>query len=276
MQLPVDLRLDDDGWQCIRQLTVRAGETTISLLLDDLDPYRFPEAHATGRLDGVAVERWRRALVDAWTLLASHHPETAEEIAAGVTVLVPLHAAPNHDVSATSRHCFGAVALSQPAHGSLFAGALAHERQHVKLSALLDLVPLMSDPGWAHWYAPWRDDPRSLAALLQGAYAHLGVAGFWRRQRHLGHNEPSGRAHVEFVRWRDETRDVVSTLLASGALTPLGVRFVDGMAATLDAWREEPVPTAAEQQARAVAHRHRLAWQLRNGRIGDETKDHDE
>lgn len=262
--IPLNPRLDGDGWWGIRRLTVGAEGTTTSFLLDDLDPYRFPEAGTTGRLDGVAVEQWWRALGDAWGLLVTHHSETAEEIAVGMTTLIPLHALPGHDVSATSRHSFGALALSQPADGRSFAVALAHERQHAKLSALLDLIPLIDDPGRNHWYAPWRDDPRSLGALLQGAYAHLGVAGFWRRQRHLDQSETAQRAHMQFARWRDETRDVVSTLQASSVLTRLGARFVNGMATTLDAWREESVPTAAAQQARTVASKHRAAWQLRN------------
>jgi hypothetical protein len=32
-------------------------------------------------------------------------------------------------------------------------------------------------------YAPWRSGPRPLNGLLQGAYAFLGVSGFWRQQR---------------------------------------------------------------------------------------------
>lgn len=274
--IPADPRLDGDGWSGIRRLTVRAAGTTTSFLLDDLDPYRFPEARTAGRLDTVAVGKWQRALGDAWALLMEHHSETAQEIAAGVSVLVPLQSLREHRMSATSRHSFGAVALSPPLQGRSLAADLAHERQHAKLCALLDLVPLVDDPRRTRWYAPWRDDPRPLGALLQGAYAHLGVAGFWRRQRHADHDETALRAHVEFARWRDETRGVVATLHASGALSPAGTRFVDGMAATLDTWRDEPVPAAAVQQARTVATDHRTAWQLRHGQLGGREKLHRE
>lgn len=266
--IPADPRLDGDGWSAIRRLTVRAASATASFLIDDLDPYRFSEAVTAGRLDTVALGEWQRALGDAWALLTAHHPETAEEIAAGVSVLVPLHPLRGRRMSATSRHSFGAVALSPPSHGRLFAVDLAHERQHAKLSALLDLVSLVDDPGRTRWYAPWRDDSRPLSALLQGAYAHLGVAGFWRRQRHLERGETALRAHAEFARWREETREVVGTLQASGGLTRCGTRFVDGMATTLDAWREEPVPVAAIQRARTFATNHRSAWQLRHDQPG--------
>lgn len=267
--IPANPRLDGDGWQGIRRLTVCAKGTTTSFLLDDLDPYRFPGRRTAARLDITELGYWQRMLSDAWALLVDHHPETAAEVATGMTVLVPLRAGPGHDVSATSQHSFGAIALSRPSHGCSFAATFAHERQHAKLSALLDLIPLIGDPGRKRWYAPWRDDPRPLGALLQGAYAHLGIAGFWRRQRLLNQSEMPRCAHVEFARWRDGTRDVVSTLQASGTLTRLGARFVAGMAATLDAWRAEPVPAAAAQQARTAAQQHRAAWQLRNGRSGE-------
>lgn len=276
LPIPGNPRLDSDGWWGIRRLTVGAAGLATSFLLDDLDPYRFAGGRTAGRLNTDSLARWQRTLDDAWALLVAHHPQAAEEIAAGMTVLVPLRALPGHQVSATSRHSFGAVALSQPPHSRLFAAALAHERQHAKLSALLDLVPLLDDPGLTRWYAPWRDDPRPLGALLQGAYAHLGVAAFWRQQRHLERDEAALGAHAEFARWRDGTRKVVFTLQTSGALSQCGTRFVDGMAATLDAWRDEPVPAAALQQARTTATRHWTAWQLRHREIREDKKLHRE
>lgn len=269
ISIPVNPRLDDAGWWGIRRLSVRAAGLTTSFLLDDLDPYRFPGGRTTGRLDTASLEQWERTLDDAWALLVAHHLETAEEIAAAVTVLVPLRALPGVNSSATCRHSFGAIALSPRSEARSFAADLAHERQHAKLNALLDLISLIDDPGRTRWYAPWRDDPRPLGALLHGAYAFLGVVAFWRQQRHLDYGEAALRAHVEFARWRDETRGVVSTLQASGALTPHGADFVDGMAATLDAWADEPVPAAAIQQARTAAARHRATWQLRRCEIGE-------
>ncbi|MDQ3761341.1 MAG: HEXXH motif domain-containing protein [Actinomycetota bacterium] len=271
LPIPANPQHDDGSWWGIRRLTVHAAGPATSFLLDDLDPYRLPGARTAGHLDAVALGQWHRILSDAWALLVANHPETAEEIAAGVAVLVPLHAPPGCQVSATSRHSFGAVALSQPQHGRSFAAALAHERQHVKLGALLDLVSLIDHPSRTRWYAPWRDDPRPLGALLQGAYAHLGVTAFWRQQRHIDRGKAALRAHMEFARWRDETRDVVATLQTSGALTRCGSRFVDGMAASLDTWAEEPIPAVAVQQAQAVATSHRRTWRLRHGPIESTT-----
>lgn len=264
MPIPSSRRVDRDGWRGIRGLTVRCGQMTTSFLLDDLDPYRFPGADTTGRLDAVAVRHWQRALDKAWAVLVTHHRQTAEEIAAGLTVLVPLRARRGRHSSATSRLCFGAVGLSSPTHDHAVPAALAHERQHSKLGALLDLVALIDGTGGDCRYAPWRDDPRPLSARLQGAYAHLGVAGFWRQQRHVDAGAPAQHGHTEFARWRDDTREVVQALRASGALTPPGMQFVAGMAATLDGWQQDTVPATAIRAARAASDLHRASWQLRN------------
>jgi HEXXH motif-containing protein len=267
--IPSDPRHDSDSWSGLRRLTVNSEGTSTAFVLDDLDPYRLPGARTTGHLNAVDVAMWYRTLSDAWALLVANHPEIAQEIAAGVTVLVPLHSPAGHQVSATSRHSFGAVALSLPADGRNLAVTLAHERQHLKLCALLDLVALIDDPGQRCWYAPWRKDPRPLGALLQGAYAHVGVAAFWRRQRHVDRDAAALQAHAEFVRWRDETRHVITTLRTSGALTAEGTCFVDGMAASLDTWAAEPAPMAAVRLARTAAAEHRMTWRQRHGDLAE-------
>lgn len=272
IQIPSDPQLNGSGWSGTRRLTVCAAGLAKSFLLDDLDPYRLPGGPTVDRLNAAAIRQWHQGISDAWTLLASHHPETAEEVATGIMTIVPLHAPRGHRISATSRHSFGAVALSQPPHGHSIAAALAHEIQHAKLGALLDLVSLIEDSGHTRRYAPWRDEPRPLSKLLEGAYAHLGVTAFWRKQRHIVHDQAAMRAHVEFARWRDETRSVLFTLKASGTLTRWGARFVDGMIATLDSWSDEPIPAAAIQHARSVSIRHRAVWDHRHGQISDGEK----
>jgi hypothetical protein len=120
---------------------------------------------------------------------------------------------------------------------------LVHETQRLKLCALLDLV-----------------------ALLQGAYAFLGVSGFWREQRQTA-PEPKvrQRAHVEFARWREGGATAAATLLDSGQLTSAGETFVQAMGEVLDEWRHEPVPSDALDVARRKSDRHLAQWQARNG-----------
>jgi uncharacterized protein len=125
------------------------------------------------------------------------------------------------------------------------------------------------------FFAPWRQDPRPVGALLQGTYAHIGVTGYWRlRCRPAGGSGGSGgesrdelsapellAAAEQFARWRSMTAEAIETLAGSGALTPLGARFVDGMRATVAPWLDEPVPTQAKAAAERWARDRRAAWQ---------------
>lgn len=259
-----DLRRSSHEWAGIHRLRLSASGLCLTVMIDDVDPYHFPERGDVRRLTAAEVARWRTALKLAWSLLVRHDRASAAEVAAMLSVLVPLTTASGRQASATSRDAFGAVALSEPLDAASLAVTLIHEVQHAKLGALLDLVPMLDDAGDAVWYAPWRDDPRPLSGLLQGAYAHLGVVRFWRTRRWSEKEAMAAlSAHVAFAWWRDQTWEVVQTLLASGALTAAGHTFVKGMAATLERWRHEPVPGEAFERARASARRHRRVWELR-------------
>lgn len=260
-----DLAAGVAGWVGLRRLRAEAGGLTLDVALDDLDPFAFPPGlDDVERTAATEPDRWQRSVGAAWRLLARHHPDAAAEIAGWASALVPVTSAPGRHSSATGRDGYGAVALSQGLDPRLCALFLSHEVQHAKLGALLDLVVLVHDPGGTRWYAPWRDDPRPPAALLQGAYAFLGVAGFWRRQRQVEDGADALHAHTEFARWREQSAVAVRTLRASGTLTPAGRRFVGGMAAALAGLRAEPVPPEAAARAGAAAARHRAAWLRRN------------
>jgi HEXXH motif-containing protein len=262
IELPTDPRQDAPGWMGLRRLTAEAN--SYGLLVDDLDPYRLPGASLRGRLSEEEVWSWERALRDAWRLLRRHHATTAAEIRTAIRVLTPLRPPARNHVSATSPHAFGTTALSAPGDGLTLAGTLAHEVQHAKLSALQSAVPLIRPGDTRLFYAPWRDDPRPLDGLLQGAYAYLGVTGFWRRQRHVETGETAILAHAEFARWREAAFDVTRIIRDSGSLTPAGERFVAGMYRTLQGWRDEAVPATAAGLARHSAERHRTRWHRRN------------
>ncbi|MQY09042.1 HEXXH motif domain-containing protein [Actinomadura macrotermitis] len=258
--VPADPHTDAPGWQGLRRLSAGTGDGAIGLLIDDLDPWRFPGAGVRGRLGAAEAAAWSAALEDAWGLLRRHHWTTAAEVRTAIRVLTPLTPPARDHISATSPTAFGCTALSDPGDGLTLAGTLAHEVQHAKLAALLNAVPLIRPGDDRRFYAPWRDDPRPLAGLLQGAYAYLGVSGFWRRQRH---HETGGRAtlaHAEFARWRAAAFQVTRTLLASGGLTPAGEAFVAQMRRTLLGWQQEAVPPDAAGLAHRSAQRHRMRW----------------
>jgi uncharacterized protein len=164
----------------------------------------------------------------------------------------------------TSHENFGAVGMSLPSDALTAAVTITHEAQHVKLMALLDQVVLTRRDDGRRFYAPWRSDPRPASGLLQGAYAYLGVSGFWRRQRHIEDGNRAILAHAEFARWRKATEEVAGVLRESGALTREGHMFVAGMLTTLERWNTESVPAQALEIAKRNAAEHVTLWQLHN------------
>lgn len=264
--VPADPDESAPGWRPLPRIVAEASGMTLRLRIDDLDPFRMPAtANAAPRLTAEDIDWWRAALREAWTLLVRYHPATAEEIAVAIRVLTPLTSPPHGQVSASSRETFGTVALSAPTDARSFALTLSHEVQHAKLAAVIDIVALTRPDDGRCWYAPWRDDPRPINALLQGSYAFLGVSGFWHRQRRHEDGAAAVSAHSEFVRWQVASQRVAASLLDSGRLTPAGEQFVAGMARTLRGWEDEPVPPTARMLAQEKAERHLARWRLRNG-----------
>jgi HEXXH motif-containing protein len=259
IEVPDDPHQDALGWRGLHR--VRAG--SFDVLIDDLDPFRMPglkdlAAHVTS-------ESWDRALRDAWYLLESCHPSTAAEVACGVNVIVPRITPSSGLVSTSSPQAFGAIGMSLPPDPMTGAETLVHETQHLKLGAVQHIGALTLPNDGRRYYAPWRDDPRPLNGLLQGAYAYLGVTGFWRRQRHF--HDGSRSADAEFARWREATALGVETIRSSGRLTSTGTDFVDGMASTLASWNDEQVPALAQAEARKAADAHLGRWQAVNGPV---------
>ncbi|MEO3872823.1 HEXXH motif domain-containing protein [Nonomuraea sp. B12E4] len=267
VRVPDDTRRDTPGWEALRHLRACVGDRSIVLCVDDLDPYRMPGARlAAGRLTEEELDVWREALRGAWALLLACHWTIAAEVSAVTSVLTPLADVSGDQISGSSREAFGCVALSTPPDATTLALTFAHEVQHGKLSALLDVVPLLRPSGGNRYYAPWREDPRPLGGLFQGAYAYVGVSGFWRRQRQRERGEAALAAEAEFYRWRESAEEATRVIAGSGHLTPRGERFVARMAKSLAAWGEEKVTEAAVEKARRDAAAHREQWESRNGR----------
>jgi uncharacterized protein len=260
--VPSNPHRDGPGWHGLRQ--VRTG--TLDVIIDDLDSFRMPSSpDLAPRLSAIDMSKFTEALRLAWPLLESAHADVAAECALAIKVIVPLTMFGNGHVSSSSSATFGAIAMSEPPDPYTCASTFAHEMQHLKLSALLDVVRLTQPDDGQLYYAPWRSDPRPIGGLLQGAYAFLGVSGFWRRQRQLVRGEIRLRAETEFARWREATASAIQTLRSSGRLTSAGLRFVEGMAKTADGWRDERVLPEAQSMARQQAHRHLTDWQAENG-----------
>ncbi|MEU8762613.1 HEXXH motif-containing putative peptide modification protein [Streptomyces sp. NPDC048659] len=208
-------------------------------LLDDLDPYRVPPGGvgapprtATDRT-GTDARTWARHWRGAQHLLARVDPVRAAEVRRTVRVVVPLSTGgpPAVSMSATLRAAPGAVLASQPTSARSMAETLVHEIHHGKLAALHELVPLHRPGRAAVHRVGWRSDPRPLAGVLQGAYAHLALTDLWWRARESENAPPSWRARAgqRFERFHVQVGGALEILLESDELTIAGREFVKHM-----------------------------------------------
>ncbi|MER5865809.1 FxsB family cyclophane-forming radical SAM/SPASM peptide maturase [Kitasatospora sp. NPDC002040] len=254
---------DAEQWQPVRQLALPDGWT---VALEDTDPQR--DSHqwpVEDRLGEEELLRWQGALREAWELLGRDLPGYAAGVRAGLGTITPLRQGqPGHDISAAARQAFGAVGIARPATAPVLALLVAHEFQHVKLGAVLDFHDLYDPTETRRFHAPWRPDPRPLEGLLQGTYAHLAVTEYWGTRVRAYDGLPceaADFARLQLATWRSHTARAVETLADSGALTPLGLRFAAGMAATVAPWLAEPVGAAAEALAREAVAENLARWQ---------------
>jgi hypothetical protein len=252
-------------WTPIPRLRVRAGDLGLSVHLDATDPY----LGMYGRRTRPNPPEWRDRLTGAWRVLVHRHRPAAQALAVGLKTLVPL-AEPmsGPPLSAASGWAYGAVAASLPADSLILAEILVHEFQHLTLGAVEDLVALTRADDKRLWYAPWRDDPRPLSALLQGCYAFLGITEFWRAERNSGPPEHSRGAEAAFARWRRATLEAAQTLHDADGLTVTGRTFAAGIRERLEPWMAEKVSADAERYAARVCAEHRARWDRTNANAG--------
>ena len=265
-----DLRPDDGSrvavphWRGAPLVRAVTGAQAWEVLLETedryLDRYTLPMAAAVTAAD---LKRWRHRIQAGWELLVRHHGWAAGPVAAGVRVIVPLVSASDLD-SAASPAAFGAIATSLPPSAVAMAETLVHEFQHIKLGALMDMLPLI-EPGNDRGYAPWREDPRPMGGLLQGAYAFTGIVRFWSVQRHLATGpDDLLRGSVRYERWRLATTRVTRDLLEKDVLTAAGARFVTVLREQRAHLGPEPVSAEAAELGREAALDNWLTWQLRH------------
>ncbi|MHC3464366.1 aKG-HExxH-type peptide beta-hydroxylase [Streptomyces flavovirens] len=269
-------------WLPVHRLATGPGLPAVQL--DDLDPYRdLDEPIAPRRLAPGELRAWHGLFREAVELLRQDggagpgglRPEEISRIVpwqakdedAGLPV-------PSSGLSASTGDAFASMVIARPQDPVALAETLVHEFQHSKLGALLHLFPLVEDEERAELhYAPWRADPRHLPGLLHGAYAFVGVTGFWRARTHDADTQRRDRAAFLFALRRLQTRMVLRTLATRARLTVAGQRLVTRLTGTVDGWLREPVEPGALTRARACAVSHRVEWRLRNLRCGEDERD---
>jgi HEXXH motif-containing protein len=265
--LPSRLDRNAPGWRALATVSAGPRRGGLRLVIDDADPYRLPEhVRPAGELNPALRQQWRRRIGGGWRLLARDHPRTAAEITRLIRTVVPLSADGAGIRSLTTRQAFGSIGLTAADDDVQTALTLAHEVQHAKLAALMDLVPLVTESMSisAGYYVPWRPDPRPLASVLQGLYAHLGVARFWRRRRQtVSGAADAWQANVEFAKWRNSCAQVADSVRACPDLTSCGATFVAGMISVLRTWQNDSIPAAAEALADQEIYEHKKEWDAR-------------
>jgi HEXXH motif-containing protein len=258
----VELDPRSAGWLPSRSLRSRAGDLDLVLRLDDLALYRgLDNPIRPAPLDEAELARWQGLLDNAWRLLVHGHPHRARELAAGMTTLVPLPPTFRFRPHSTSvEDGFGSAILSEPHDAAQLAVTLVHEFQHSVLNGLRHLVTLAHDDDPFLGYAPWRDDPRPVGALIHGVFAFTAVAEFWAAHRTRLHGSDADLADFEFALWRHQTETVLRSAQGHRALTRLGSRFLDGVAERLARLHDEPVPPRIAASAEAAAADHVAGW----------------
>src|SRR5262249_11371774 len=111
-------------------------------------------------------------------------------------------------------------------------------------------------------YAPWRDDPRPLDGLVQGTYAYLGVARFWRQQPHGTRARLRLRCEAEFAWSRHAALETARAIVDEPALSQTGRRFLTAMVSGLAGWQGDQVSPRAEENACEATGEHYLRWRL--------------
>ncbi|MFI0877683.1 HEXXH motif domain-containing protein [Streptomyces parvus] len=292
-------------WWPTHRLPVRRGGPEVAL--DDTDPYRdLDRPIPPHRLTPRELAIWKRLFTEAVALLDTSPvpapapgsdatsdsggtgPGTETDTRPGAETdtrpgtlrpeeirrLVPwpgrLPNGPVEGLSASTADAFGSMVVAEPPNAAALAETMVHEFQHSKLGALLHLFAMLDNDRTEEHYAPWRPDPRHLPGLLHGAYAFVGVAGFWRDRIGDRAADPLDLAPFRFALRRIQTRTVLRTLATRAALTGPGRRLVGGLTRTVDGWLREPVAGPAVARARAAAAGHRAEWRLRHLRCADE------
>jgi HEXXH motif-containing protein len=257
-----------DGWLPLRTIRTEASGVTLSLVLDDIDPYRNLRAPTSPEyLSTVQAERWHSLLAEAWRLITGASPELAAPMARGLFSIAPWPAAQRfRTMSASAGDAFGNAIVSELDDPVELAVTLVHEFQHIKLGGLLHLAPLHDREPAQHLYAPWRDDPRPLGGLLQGVYAFTGVTNFWRAVRRVATGNTGDVAQFEFARWRQEVWATLRQLRSLPELTDLGRRLLAGLTTTADGWTDQHVPADLAAAADAAVADHRARWQIHHVR----------
>ncbi|OIK25462.1 hypothetical protein VT52_021565 [Streptomyces malaysiense] len=258
------------GWIPVENVHTSVGFRSFDLVLDDMDPYRETDGPVPpSRLSPPESDRWKQLTGEAQKLLAAIGTRRATAMAVALTTLTPRPAEPGGVMTSISgSDAFGGIVLSSPPDAVELAATLVHEYRHMLLNSVLDAVDLFEEEedeqrDGALYYAPWRDDPRSLHGLFHGVFAFFGVVDFWRGLGRHTEGETLRRSQFQSAYWRRQASDAHTTLLRVPRLTASGTLFATMMTQASNGWTEaDPLPENVAALAEEAVLAHRVRWRL--------------
>jgi HEXXH motif-containing protein len=267
-------RDNDPHWQPTVELEAEADGIRLTVTLETADPLLRLLGPAAVTHPLAMRSSWQQGLQEAWQILVQQDRKAASGLASVLTTLVPLADPPDGDViSATSGWAWGAIAMNLPADAALVAETLDHEFHHLVLASVEDLLPLVGEDDHGLYYAAWREDPRPASALVQGIYAHLGVAKFWRQRRWAESPPNQLRSEVKFIHSCRTALEAGRALVGTNNLTVTGRALIAGMLEQFGAWQYEPVSRVANSIEVKKRLEHQLRWRLTHCRPSSDTTD---
>ena len=242
--------------------TTTAADINLSVWIDDTDPYReFGEPQAPRESSSVNLLEWRKLLDEAWDTLARDHPAWAREVGAGVSVVTPA-VGDSASSGFSSGAAIGAVALPAGQSVPELAESLVHEFQHSKLNMVSRVVDLTGGDAQGHFYAPWRDDPRPILAMLHGIFAFTAVAEYWLAR--ADQVPPSPKGAFLLAHRREQVAWALASMADATGVTDLGAELITAVRHRLSACLNASVPARVAVGAKRMIVDHYAEWRLRN------------
>lgn len=258
-----------DSWESIRRVSVEHDGLTLTVEIDDIDPYRGYYQYAyqlpvDERLDEVSFKSWVSNITSAWEFLVDNHKKYAEGMAAGLQVMVPMAERTNHRHDRPV-HGFGAIALTNISP-MWIAYAMLEEFQRAKVAALNYLFPMhKAIHEESVYFAPWTTAPRSFRQMLESFYALPVVTEYWKQQSEVTTDpERARKAQQLFILWCSRHDYLRRKLQDCGELTTFGIEFISYTQPDSHLRSLQNISTEAIQLARFTEIDNRICWRLQN------------
>ncbi len=220
-----------EGWHPVRTVPFDSAR----IRLDDTDPDRDCFAHPVAApLSAPVADEWRGAVAHAWAMVRAEAPDLARGMDALIRTVTPIRPMPYRPTRATTtRHAFGAVALSlaaPPVLGSLLVGQVAR----ITVAAVQDVCDL-ADPEPPSSADLWPGDagradvPRLADVFARAAVLELAVA-------RIRAGRPVDR-RMSVVTERDALSDVLEVLDRGRGWSDSGRLLLTGLRGRVEGWR---------------------------------------